>query len=460
MLKRLRLQLTGAYLAATLALIALVGGGSYLILQNYFQQSIDLTMQHRMVIQFHLFGVRIPHRLIEAEEAWFQQQVNITSDDGQSQEQLIQSYRSWIEHEQEEDYLEEISEHAFESDQNAIFVMPLDESGALLFNPNPYGLPMSPAVASSQRALQNGYDWDTVRLPSGTRARVLSYRTDDPGAPAVVQVGRLLTDQDQVLKNLLFGVLIAGGVSMLVFGGISWWLAGKTLVPAQRAWDNQQSFVANASHELRAPLSLIRASVEVAQRGDLPQKADTLLADVVTEVDYMNSLVEDLLLLSRLDTGHLALEDATLSVAELVTDTARKVGPLAEQQGIRLQVRAGEGMVRGDQKRLRQVLIILLDNALQHTPAGGEVQLESQRVGKRMQIRVTDNGVGIAQQHLERIFDRFYQVQSPAGSVRRSNGLGLSIARALVETHGGSIMVESKEGEGSTFTISLPLMEG
>ncbi len=459
MLKRLRWQLTGAYMAATLALIGLVGGGTYLVLQNYFQQSIELAMQHRMVIQFHLFGVSIPHRLIEAEEAWFQQQVSITSEEGQSQEQIVKAYYDWIEHEQDEDYLEEISEHAFESDQNAIFVMPLDINGELLFNPNPYSLPMPPALESSQRALEKGYDWDTVRLPGGGRARVLSYRTEDAGAPAVLQVGRLLTDQDQVLKNLVFGILIAGGVSMLAFGGISWWLAGKTLVPAQRAWDNQQSFIANASHELRAPLSLIRASVEVAKRGRLPEQADALLGDVVTEVDYMNSLVEDLLLLSRLDTGHLALEEAPLLVGELVSGTARMVGPLAEQQGIRLQVQAGEAQVSGDPKRLRQVLIILLDNALQHTAAGGQVRLESRRAGKRVEISVSDTGVGIAPQHLERIFERFYQVQPPAGSVRRSNGLGLSIARALVEKHGGTLMVKSKEGEGSTFTISLPVVE-
>lgn len=460
MLKRLRWQLTGAYLAATLLLVGMVGGGTYLILNNYFQSTIDLTMQHRMVIQFHLFGVELPYRLLEAEEEWFEQQLSIAGDGEQSEEQIVKLYRNWIEHEQEEDYMEEISEHAFQNDQNAIFVMPLNTRGELLFNPNPYTLPMDPDVDSSQRALDKGYDWNTVKLPNGRRARVLSYATNDPAAPAVVQVGRLLTDQDQVLKNLVSGVLITGGVSMLVFGAISWWLAGKTLVPAQKAWDNQQSFIANASHELRAPLSLIRASVEVAQRGKLPHKADALLGDVVTEVDYMNSMVEDLLLLSRLDAGHLELEQARLSIAELVSDTARKVQTLAERQGISLQAQAGEAYVRGDHKRLRQVLIILLDNALQHTPAGGEVWVTSKQAGKQVEISVADTGVGIAPEHIGRIFDRFYQVETAADSMRRSNGLGLSIAKALVENHGGTIKVESKVQQGSRFTITLPLDEG
>jgi signal transduction histidine kinase len=459
MLRRLRWQLTGAYLLAALAIVAFVGAGTYLIVQNYFQGTIDLSLQHRMAIQFHLYGVALPESLVSAEEAWYQQQLNLITDKPQFQAQFNQSFQNWFEHENEEGYEEEIFEHAFESDLIALFVLPLNASGELLFNPNPFPLPMSPNVESSQKALELGYDWATTQLPSGDRVRILSYRTGVATAPAVFQVGQLLTSRDRIMKNLLFGILITGGVSMAVFGFISWWLAGKTLVPAQKAWDNQQSFVANASHELRAPLSLMRASVEVAQRSQLPEKASALLDDVIEECDYMNYLVEDLLLLSRLDAGHLVLEKSPIAVDHLIEDVARNGKPLAEKQRIELHIHSEPVQITGDPKRLRQVLLILLDNAFQHTPAGGEISLEAILAGKEVVISVQDTGAGIPPEHLPRIFERFYQVEAATRSETRSNGLGLSIAKALVENHAGSIRVESELGKGSRFVISLPVID-
>jgi signal transduction histidine kinase len=114
--------------------------------------------------------------------------------------------------------------------------------------------------------------------------------------------------------------------------------------------------------------------------------------------------------------------------------------------------------VSGDPKRLRQVLLILLDNALQHTPDGGLVRLEATLQGKEVLITVEDSGVGIAREHLEHIFERFYQVETSLRELQRSNGLGLSIAKALVEKHHGAIRVESQVGQGSKFIITLPVV--
>jgi len=112
-------------------------------------------------------------------------------------------------------------------------------------------------------ALQNGYDWRTVRMGDGPRVRLLTYRTSGTGAPPVIQVGRLLHDQDRVLSQFLMGLLIVGGSISILLGVTSWWLSGRSLRPAQRAWEQQQVFVSNASHELRTPLTLIRATADL-----------------------------------------------------------------------------------------------------------------------------------------------------------------------------------------------------
>ena len=159
--------------------------------------------------------------------------------------------------------------------------------------------PILQDTAAAQQALRNGSDLRTVLLNDGSRVRLLSYRTSLAGAPPVLQVGRLLTDQDRVLSGFYTGLLILGGIAVVLLGFGSWWLSGRTLNPAQQAWEQQQIFISNASHELRTPLTLIRASTEYALRSPDTQKQNELLQNVLQDCDYMNRLVDDLLLLYR-----------------------------------------------------------------------------------------------------------------------------------------------------------------
>ncbi|MBN2502235.1 MAG: HAMP domain-containing histidine kinase [Anaerolineales bacterium] len=455
MLNRLRIQLTATFLLATFALVVLIGGGSYYFLWRYFKNTIDLSLQHRMASQFQLFGVELPPSLLEAERTWFETQTNLAANQAIPLNPNDPDYEDLFEQEREAEYETERGEHAYESDLSAVFVFPLDASGQLLFDPNPYPVPLEPDVESGLAALETGFDWHTVTLDDGTRVRLLSYRTADPGAPAVLQLGRLLTDQDRVLRQLLVGIIIVGGFSFLLVGGGSWQLAGRTLGPAQKAWDQQQAFIANASHELRTPLTLIRASTEVALRHTPVEKEAGLLRDVLDECDYMDDLVEDLLLLSRLDAGHLELQREEVALENLLGDIERQIRPLAEQRGIQVSCQAGDVQVYGDRTRLRQVLLILLDNAIQHTPSGGAIRLEVLPGNKQVQIVIADNGSGIPAEHLLHLFERFYQVKSEWDEGTRSNGLGLSIAKRLIEAHAGSIQVDSREGEGTRVTITL-----
>jgi signal transduction histidine kinase len=289
---------------------------------------------------------------------------------------------------------------------------------------------------------------------------MLTYRLTRDDGPAVVQLGRALIDQERVLNRLVLILVGLGSVSALAMGSGSWWLAGRSLLPAQQAWERQQTFVANASHELRTPLALIRTSAEAALRrlSSDTERAKRLMVDVVSECDHVTHLIEDLLLLSRLDAGRLTLERVVIALPDLLLDTVRQVQPLAEERQITVYVTDTAGAVWGDPTRLRQVVLILLDNALQHTPAGGSIQVSAQPHGQHVQVSVCDTGAGIAPEHLPHLFERFYQVDSARTSSdgKRGTGLGLSIAKLLIEVQQGHITISSTPGAGTCATLTLP----
>jgi len=225
-------------------------------------------------------------------------------------------------------------------------------------------------------------------------------------------------------------------------------------VPAQEAWERQQAFIANASHELRTPLTLLRASAEVAQRKlDPASPGSPLLEDVLREADHMAGLVEELLLLSRLDAGSVRLETAPVDVGDLLRDVVAPVERLAQDRSLRLELNAAPTVARGDPARVRQVVLVLLDNALRHIPAGGWIRVTCRQEGRTAIITVADNGTGIAPEHLPHVFERFYS-GDPGDS--GGSGLGLSIARSLVEAMRGEIRLESGPGEGTRVTVTLP----
>jgi signal transduction histidine kinase len=168
----------------------------------------------------------------------------------------------------------------------------------------------------------------------------------------------------------------------------------------------------------------------------------------------MNCMVQDLLLLSRIDAHHLVLANDLIPLIDLLTETIRQVEKVAAAKKVKLKLEAAQGIVRGDRVKLRQLLLILLDNALRFTPAGGSVRLGALVRGHEAIIRVTDNGSGIPDEHLAHIFERFYQVPGQSGE-GRGNGLGLAIAQGIAQAHKGRIEVSSTIGKGTTFSVLL-----
>ena len=464
MLKRLRWRLSLTYVLATFLLMTLVGGGSYIILQRYLQSEIDLTLFHGMVSQFSLYEVPLPDFLVAKEQQWVESQLAYTTN--QPITSIVPNLPSAFglpETNEEHDHSEgseveydELSEHAYESALVSVFVFPLDQNGNLLFNPNPYTPPTGPDILSFQSAKQNTYDIRTIRLPDGSRVRLLSTLTNDPGAPFVLQLGRSLTDLDRTLRELFLGILFVGALSMVVVGVGSWWLAGRSLGPAQRAWDLQQTFVSNASHELRTPLTLIRANAEFALRKLKDNPASENLQEVLSEIDYLTDMIQDLLLLSRLDAGHIELEKELIPVSDILDETAKQARLLGNEHDLHVQIEPQAGNVYGDPARIRQILLILLDNAIKYTKPGGAIYLRAHSLNGKAHITVEDTGRGIPREQLGRIFERFYQVPAEDAGKSRSNGLGLSIAKSLVEQHKGEIRAESELGKGTKMTIILP----
>lgn len=454
MLRSLRWKLTFLYLVIAIGLVGLVGVGTYILIDRYFQQTTDLALQYKMAIQFRTLGLDVPDELKSAEGTWLQNNNSVVrptlvavsqdeSDDEHENEQ----------HEEDESEGSE-SEHSYNAELLAIFVVSMDRFGNIIPASNTSLLPAANDSAIIAEVLQAGTDLRTVELPGRGRLRVLTYRTG-VASPAILQTGRLLSDQDRALNQYIIFLALLGGSAAILLTFISWWLAGRSLGPAQQAWDQQQTFVSNASHELRTPLTLIRATADYGLRSRSPEEQTSLLKDILNECDYMDHLVDDLLLLSRLDAQRLRLEPGRVSLEDLFDEIIRNVNKLAESRNISIIVGSNSGQVHADAARLRQVLFILLDNALRFTPSGGSIRLDARMEGKWTRIDVTDTGMGIERHHLPHLFDRFYQVAGDADESSRSNGLGLSIAKALIDAQGGSIRIDSIPGKGTVVSLLL-----
>lgn len=221
----------------------------------------------------------------------------------------------------------------------------------------------------------------------------------------------------------------------------------------------RRDFISNVSHELRTPLASLKALTETLQNGALmdAEAGPRFLGRIVTEVDALAQMAQELLDLSRIESGQVELILASLSPKELLHSAADRMKLQAERAGLTLTVSCEDGLahVRADKSRLEQVLVNLIHNAVKFTKPGGEVTLVAGPAEAGIRFGVRDSGVGIPAESLSRIFERFYRVdKARAGS---GTGLGLSISKHIVEAHGGRIWAESEEGRGSVFYFVIPI---
>lgn len=274
-----------------------------------------------------------------------------------------------------------------------------------------------------------------------------------------VYTGADITQQVGVFQKLMAILLALSVVFFFISVFLGYVMSGRAMVPIVRSFERQRQFVADASHELRTPLSVIQSSMEVIEfeEGDRMQTfSKQVLDDMKDEVKRMSSLIAHLLTLARSDSDELQLQLESFSVNDELGKIWRKLQPLASENRLQLSIDANSGLqIHADRERFRQLMMILIDNAMQYTPENGQIRINAKQIGNQCLLSVSDTGIGIPKDKLKDIFERFYQVD-PSRSGGNS-GLGLSIARWIVESHGGTIKVESDLGKGSTFTVILPV---
>lgn len=235
-------------------------------------------------------------------------------------------------------------------------------------------------------------------------------------------------------------------------------LVFQDLTRVRRLETVRRDFVSNVSHELRTPLASLKALTETLQEGALedPPAARRFLQRMETEIDNLTQMVRELLELSRIESGRVPFRMLTVAPCVLVAHAVERMQIQAERAGLEMTMDCPDTLppVRADAERIDQVLVNLIHNAVKFTPPGGSIHIAAEQRAERVVITVRDTGTGIAAELLPRIFERFYKAdRSRSGS---GTGLGLSIARHIVEAHGGQIWAESQQGKGSTFFVSLP----
>ena len=300
----------------------------------------------------------------------------------------------------------------------------------------------------------------TIHGPQG-RVRVVSIpmREQSGEVVGVIQYARSLNGVQQTIGRLVLLLLPLGlgGLGAALFGGL--YMAGRAMRPARESFDKQRAFVADASHELKTPLTLIRADAEmVIYRGHLKQEDRKLVEHALAETDRMGAILSDLLLVARLDAGEADLAKKPFDLVSVLSEEAERFGVRAAAKEIRLEVRGpSELPARGDPKRTGQILAVLLENAVRFAPPEGSIAVSGRLHDRWVEASVRDTGPGISPEHLPRIFDRFYRAEaSRTRGTSGGTGLGLAIARDLARAQDGDLVAESAEGQGAAFRLRLP----
>jgi len=279
-------------------------------------------------------------------------------------------------------------------------------------------------------------------------------------------VGKEVTFQHQLFRYLLILLVTVAILFFVLALSLSHYMSYKAVIPVAASYERQREFVADASHELRTPLSVLLTSIEALQMEAEEEKesafASTVLGGMKAEVKSLVKLTEELLQLARSDSDGLEFKPVPFDVSEVAQVVKAKLLPLAQAKHITLDLRTpDEWKVVWDPDKLMSLLVLLIENAIKYTPDGGKVKVSfdphTEKGQRMLVIEVEDNGVGIAPEALPFIFERFYRQDKARTRQLSGHGLGLAIAKSIVELGGGTIRVESAEGEGSRFTVHLPL---
>jgi heavy metal sensor kinase len=377
--------------------------------------------------------------------------------------------------------------------------------GGLLFQSNqlkPMRFPV-PAIPGSLKHLDFesvSLGTQDVTLKSLGHLRLMTGLVPGPDGPIVVQAATALASIDRELAELLSVLLLSGPLALACALGGGYMLARKALSPVtrmvttadqitaarldrridvpqsddelgrlartlngmiarlERSFEEIRRFTADAAHELRTPIAVLRNEAEVALRMPRePEQYQAILEDQLEELERLSRLADRLLFLCRGDAGLLPIANEPVELREIVADVAEHMRLVAEEKGVTLHTRGTTPCpIQGDEDQLRRLLFNLLDNAIKFTSARGSVTIETACTEEKMGIAVSDTGIGIPPEHIPHVFQRFYRVDPARGPDMGGTGLGLAIARSIAEAHGGSLTIESTVGIGTRVILTLP----
>lgn len=340
--------------------------------------------------------------------------------------------------------------------QNDYYIRFINLSGKQLAN-----------VGRSPQTIPSNFErnpWQTFREDNGIAYRQVSIflKTNNQNPWGYIQVGQSLEDHDRHLMRVRWTLLIGLPTAMILVAGASWWLSGLAMRPAYESYQQIQKFTADAAHELRTPLAAIRSTVEFTL--DEPELSEPEVRNTLRVIERQNNrlsnLVQDLLLLSRIDLQNHPVHRDRCPLNRLVEELIEEFSALAIAGGLELKsnIQTTQSLITlGDEDDLYRLFANLVTNAIQYTPAGGEVIIHLNQVQDKAAIAVQDTGPGIPLSEQKHIFDRLYRIHQDRARHTGGSGLGLSIALAIAQAHHSTIHLESDLEKGSTFTVHLPI---
>ncbi|MDR3589058.1 MAG: ATP-binding protein [Negativicutes bacterium] len=334
------------------------------------------------------------------------------------------------------------------------FFVKTSPSGTITFRSSGQTLDESDLAVLIKRSLELSQPQGFVKIGQVEYAYLKSSMETPPD---ILIVFHDLSQEKNMLQTLLIALLGVGMVCSLLSFGASYYMANRAMIPILRAWQQRKDFLSDASHELRTPLTVLQTNLEVIQDSleETVSSQSKWLDNIHEATIRMAKLVDSLLFLTKADSQLPLLDMRLFLFGAVLEQSVTLFEAIANAKGLSLEVYADlnvEGY--GDEDRIKQVIAILLDNAIRHTPSGGKVTVLLSRQGDEILLTVADTGEGIEPEYLTRIFDRFYQVDKTRN--KGNSGLGLSIAKWIVENHGGDISAASVPGAGATFTVCLP----
>jgi two-component system, OmpR family, sensor histidine kinase CiaH len=289
--------------------------------------------------------------------------------------------------------------------------------------------------------------------------RYVAIEVDHPELGKItVQSIRNVDSEKELLDRLLLIIIVGIGIGVVLAVVSGYFLAGRALVPIKKAWQKQTEFVSDASHELRTPLAVIQAKTDILFRSPTASIEDKILdiSAISNESRRLSKLVANLLTLARSDSDQIEMRKKDFRLDEQLKEIIHHYEEIAMYQEKKLQLSVLEPVeFFADKERIHQLIVILLDNAIKYTKEGGEILLSCRQSHSSIYLEVKDNGIGIPEEDIPKIFDRFYQ-SDKARTAAEGTGLGLSIAKWIIEKHHGKTKVQSSIGNGTTIEIIFP----